>query len=140
MRALAPPGSPEPFGRYAHVIAVPAGARGVATSGQLPLGPGGAVPGGAEAQAAPCLRLVAAILAEGGWGSATSCGSRPSSRRGRTWRPTVTERAHMAPYMRTRDAWLDGLDHRPASTPVIVSGFTRPEFLVEVEALAARVD
>jgi enamine deaminase RidA (YjgF/YER057c/UK114 family) len=28
----------------------------------------------------------------------------------------------------------------PASTLVIVAGFTRPEFLVEVEATAAKVD
>ena len=38
------------------------------------------------------------------------------------------------------DAWLAGLERRPASTLVVVTGFTRPELLVEVEVTAARVD
>jgi enamine deaminase RidA (YjgF/YER057c/UK114 family) len=50
----------------------------------------------------------------------------------------VTERAHMAAYMAARDEWLTGVARLPASTLVIVSGFTRPEFLVEVEMTAAR--
>lgn len=49
----------------------------------------------------------------------------------------VTDRAHMAPYMAARDAWLADVVRLPASTLVIVTGFTRPEFLVEVEVLAA---
>lgn len=129
MRALAPAGMPAPFGRYAHGVAVPAGARLLATSGQLALRPDGAVPEGAEAQAALCLAQVGAILAEGGMGPGDVV--RLSA--------FVTDRAHMAGYMRARDAWLEGVERLPASTLVIVSGFTRPEFLVEVEALAARV-
>jgi enamine deaminase RidA (YjgF/YER057c/UK114 family) len=50
----------------------------------------------------------------------------------------VTDRAHMAAYMTVRDAWLAGSARKPASTLVIVSGFTRPEFLVEVEVTAAK--
>ena len=49
----------------------------------------------------------------------------------------VTAREHMQGYMDARDAWLAGVTRLPASTLVIVSGFTRPEFLVEVEVLAA---
>jgi enamine deaminase RidA (YjgF/YER057c/UK114 family) len=49
----------------------------------------------------------------------------------------VTDRAHMAAYMAARDAWLAGAPRLPASTLVIVAGFTRPEFLVEIEATAA---
>ena len=50
----------------------------------------------------------------------------------------VTDRTHMASYMAVRDRYvaLPPL----ASTLVIVSGFTRPEFKIEVEAIAARVD
>jgi enamine deaminase RidA (YjgF/YER057c/UK114 family) len=44
----------------------------------------------------------------------------------------------MASYREVRDRWVAGLSVKPASTLVIVSGFTRPEFLVEIEALAAR--
>ena len=52
----------------------------------------------------------------------------------------MTDRAHMAGYMAARDRFLADLAVKPASTLMIVSGFTRPEFLVEVEALAATED
>jgi enamine deaminase RidA (YjgF/YER057c/UK114 family) len=48
----------------------------------------------------------------------------------------VTDRAHMAPYMAARDAFFGG--QPPASTLMIVGGFTRPEFTVEVEIVAAQ--
>lgn len=49
----------------------------------------------------------------------------------------VTDRAHMAGYMAARDAFLAGVPVLPTSAPLIVSGFTRPEFVVEVEVWAA---
>jgi enamine deaminase RidA (YjgF/YER057c/UK114 family) len=39
--------------------------------------------------------------------------------------------------MAERDAWLSGVTRLPASTLVIVSGFTRLEFKVEIEVTAA---
>ena len=130
MHELTPPDGPRPFGRYAPGVAVPMGARWVATSGQLPLAADGSVPEGARAQAALCLAHVGAILAQG------EMGPRDVVRLS----AFVTDRAHMAGYMEARDAWLGPVERLPASTLVIVSGFTRPEFLVEVEALAARTD
>jgi enamine deaminase RidA (YjgF/YER057c/UK114 family) len=47
----------------------------------------------------------------------------------------VTAREHMQGYMRSRDRHFLAIP--PASTLVIVSGFTRPEFFVEIEAIAA---
>jgi enamine deaminase RidA (YjgF/YER057c/UK114 family) len=127
MRMLMPGALPPPFARYAHGVEVPAGWRLVATSGQLPLAPDGSVPEGAEAQARLCLDHCAAILAEAGMGPADVV----------RLNAFVTAREHMAGYMAARDAWLSGVARRPASTLVIVSGFTRPEFLVEVEVTAA---
>ena len=40
--------------------------------------------------------------------------------------------------MDARDAWLSGIKNLPASTLMIVGGFTRPEFLVEVEVIAVQ--
>jgi enamine deaminase RidA (YjgF/YER057c/UK114 family) len=51
----------------------------------------------------------------------------------------VTDRAHMGGYMASRDRWCTGMARLPASTLVIVAGFTRPEFKVEVEVAAARL-
>ena len=50
----------------------------------------------------------------------------------------VTDRAHMAPYMAVRDRYA--ALPPPASTLMIVSGFTRPEFKVEIEATAAKIE
>ena len=48
----------------------------------------------------------------------------------------VTDRKHMPAYMKARDEALADCPIKPASTLVIVSGFSRPEFVVEVEATA----
>jgi len=129
MTMLCPPDIAPPFARYAHGVEVPAGARLVVTSGQLALNRDGTIPEGAEAQARLCLANCAAILAEAGMGPADVI----------RINAFVTDRTHMPGYMAARDAWLADTDRLPASTLVIVSGFTRPEFVVEVEVMAARV-
>jgi enamine deaminase RidA (YjgF/YER057c/UK114 family) len=128
MKSLALPSISAPFARYAHGVEVPAGVRIAVTSGQLALLPDGTVPEGAEAQARQCLAQCAAILAEAGMGPADVI----------RINAFVTDRAHMTGYMNARDAWLAGISRLPASTLVIVTGFTRPEFLVEVEVTAAK--
>lgn len=128
MRMLTPPTIAPPFAAYAHGVEVPAGARLVVTSGQLALAADGSVPTGAEAQAALCFQNCAAILAQAGMGPADVI----------RINAFVTDRAHMPGYMSARDTWLKGLRRLPASTLVIVTGFTRPEFLVEVEVTAAK--
>ncbi len=127
MRPLIPDTIAPPFARYAHGVAVPAGRGLVVTSGQLGLAADGTIPDGAAAQAAICFANIDAILADAGVG------------RGDIVRLNayVTDRSHMAGYMTARDAWLAQTDHLPASTLMIVSGFTRPEFVVEIEAMAA---
>ncbi len=47
----------------------------------------------------------------------------------------VVGREHLKGYMSVRDHYI--VDPPPASTLMIVSGFSRPEFLVEVEVIAA---
>ena len=49
----------------------------------------------------------------------------------------VTDRAYFPDYMRARDEFIGNRHVLPTSTLLIVSGFTRPEFKVEVEVLAA---
>ena len=126
-KELTPDSIAPPFARYAHGVEIPGGWRIAATSGQLPLAAGGTVPEGAEAQAALCFANCAAILAEAGMGPNDVV----------RINAFVTDRAHMAGYMAARDAWLADATSLPASTLVIVTGFTRPEFLVEIEITAA---
>jgi enamine deaminase RidA (YjgF/YER057c/UK114 family) len=125
MQALNPPTLFPPFARYSHGIAAPGG-RIVATSGQLGIRADGTVPEAAREQADLCFAAIDAILAEAGL----------ARRDVIRLNAFVTDRAHMAGYMAARDAWAADLAPPPASTLVIVGGFTRPEFLVEVEALA----
>ena len=130
MKELAPDGIAPPFAAYALGVSVPSGARLVFTSGQLAVDAQGQTPVDAEAQADLCFANVAAILAEGGAGPGDVV----------RINAYVTDRAHMAGYMAARDRWLAGVERLPASTLVIVSGFTRREFLVEVEVVAAVFD
>jgi enamine deaminase RidA (YjgF/YER057c/UK114 family) len=125
LRALAPPSIRPPFARYSHGIAVPAGYRLVVTSGQLGIGSDEQIPADCDAQAELCFANIAAILAEDGMTMADIV----------RLNAYVTGREHTQGYMRVRDRQFPGTP--PASTLVIVSGFTRPEFVVEIEAIAA---
>lgn len=126
MRSLLPTTIAPPFARYAHGVEIPAGHRIVRTSGQLGL-EDGAVPDGSQAQAKVCFDNITAILADAGMGPDDVF----------HLSAFVTDRAHMAGYMIARDAFVGARETLPSSTLMIVSGFTRPEFVVEVEAWAA---
>lgn len=129
MKSLNPGAIAPPFARYSHGIEIPSGQRLVRTSGQLGLAADGSIPANAFAQAQICFANIAAILAEAGMTAADTCHISAY----------VTDRAHMAGYMRARDLFLAGLpdDGLPSSTLLVVAGFTRPEFKVEVELWAA---
>jgi len=126
--ALNPSSIRAPFGRYSHGISVPAGARLVVCSGQLGIGADDMVPATVEGQAERCFENIKAILGEAGL----------TLRDIVRINAFVTAREHMRAYMSVRDRYVG--DPPPASTLVIVSGFTRPEFLVEVEATAVAAD
>lgn len=125
--ALTPQEIAPPFARYAHGVIVPEGYRMILTSGQLGLSADGSIPEEAEAQADIIFANLTAILASGGATVADVL----------RLNAYVTDRSFMAGYMAARDRWLAELQRLPASTLVIVSGFTRPEFKVEVEVTAA---
>jgi enamine deaminase RidA (YjgF/YER057c/UK114 family) len=127
-RALNPAGIRVPFGRYSHGLAVPGGARLVFCSGQLGLKPGDLLPPTVEGQAEVCFANILAILEEDGMGFGDLV----------RLNAYVTRREDMKGYMSVRDRFVS--EPLPASTLMIVAGFTRPEFLVEVEAIAAKVD
>lgn len=127
MRELQPASIAKPFARYAHGVEVPAGARLIFTSGQLGMTSSGDIPQSERDQADICFANIDAILGSAGAG------------RGDVVRINafVTDRAYMAGYMAARDAWLADVDRLPASTLMIVGGFTRAEFRVEIEVIAA---
>lgn len=122
-----PPSVRRPFGNYNHGLLVPPGASLLVTSGQLGIGLDEKVPEEVTAQAELCFEAIKAILAEAEMSFADVI--RISG--------FVTKREDFPAYMAVRDRFT--LDPKPVSTLIIVSGFTRPEFLVEVEVTAAKV-
>lgn len=128
MKYLTPPETRPPFGNYVHGVEVPPGARIVMTSGQLGVGPDDVVPEDVEAQARLCFDNVRAVLRAAGMDMSDVV----------RLNAYVTDRAHFPVYMAVRDEYVG--TPPPASTLVIVSGFTREDFAVEVEATAAKLD
>ena len=122
---LAPKTIKPPFARYSHGVEVPPGKRLVLCSGQLGIGPDDSVPDDAGAQAELCFWNIAAILGEAGMGLQNIV----------RINAYVTDRAYLRAYMDVRDRLFS--DPAPASTLMIVSGFARPEFKVEIEVIAA---
>ncbi|MGL4441419.1 MAG: RidA family protein [Bosea sp. (in: a-proteobacteria)] len=125
-KARTPAALRAPFARYSHAMEVQANSRMIFASGQLGVAPDDSVPESAEAQADLCFANIKVILEDAGM--AMSDIVRINA--------YVTDRAHMAGYMASRDSHV--ATPPPASTLVIVSGFTRPEFKVEIEIVAAR--
>ena len=126
LKPLAPAAIRKPFARYSHGVEIPAGARIVVVSGQLGVHSDDTIPESAEEQAELCLANIAAILAEADMTLADIA----------RLNAYVTDRAHMAGYMAARDRLV--ATPPPASTLMIVSGFVRPEFKVEIDVIAAK--
>lgn len=124
-RPLAPTAIRPPFARYSHGVEAPPGMRLVFCSGQLGIAPDETIPEDAAAQAELCFANIAAVLEEAGMTLADIL----------RVNAYVTDRTFLRPYMAVRDRLF--ADPLPASTLMIVAGFARPEFKVEVEAVAA---
>ena len=125
-RARTPQALRAPFARYSHAVEVQANSRMVFASGQLGVAADDTVPDSAERQADLCFGNIRIILEDAGMAMTDIV----------RINAFVTDRAHMAGYMASRDRQVG--TPPPASTLMIVSGFTRPEFKVEIEVIAAR--
>jgi 2-iminobutanoate/2-iminopropanoate deaminase len=126
MRRFNPDTIHPPFAKYAHAVEVEAGARIVFCSGQLGIGRDGVIPDGVEAQARLCFRAIQAVLGE----AAMSLGDLVRLN------AYVASAQYLGGYMKVRDEFVG--NPPPASTLIVVQGFSRPEFKVEIEAVAAR--
>ena len=126
MRRLNPSSIHPPFANYAHGIEVDPGATYVFCAGQLGVGRDGVVPENVEAQARLCFRAVIAILGEAGMTMADVV----------RINAYVSAAEFLSGYMKVRDEFVGSPP--PTSTLLVVSGFSRPEFKVEIEAIAAK--
>lgn len=116
-----------PLGPYTHVAAVPADTELFFISGQLGLRPDGSVGASLEEQADQAFANLIAVL--------RGCGLGAINIVKLTTFVVAGQNAG-----ETRDARMKYLgSHRPASTLVYISQLAQPEWLVEVEAVAAKV-
>ncbi|MAZ17211.1 RidA family protein [Oricola sp.] len=122
---LTPAGIRPPFAKYSHAVEVPEGMRLVFCSGQLGIETDDTIPTDTGAQARLCFAAIEAILKDAGM-------TLDNIVRINAY---VTGREHLKPYMAVRDELFS--EPAPASTLMIVSGFAREEFTVEIEAIAA---
>jgi 2-iminobutanoate/2-iminopropanoate deaminase len=126
MRRLNPNTIHPPFANYAHGLEVNPGARLVFCSGQLGIGRDGVIPDDVESQARLCFRAIISILDEASMSLADLV----------RVNAYVASAQYLGGYMKVRDEFVG--KPPPASTLMIVQGFARPEFKIEIEAIAAR--
>lgn len=115
-----------PASRYSHGIEVPANARWLHISGQVGVRPDGATAEGCAAQAEACWANIANIL--------EAAGMRVDDLVKVT--TFLRDPADIAVARAARDRAIG--DARPASTLVVVAGLASAEWLIEIEAVAAR--
>ena len=126
MKIHNPPTIADPIGTYSHGVEVPPNARWLYIAGQVGMRKDSSVPPTVEAQTEVAWQNIVAILAAAGM--------------------KVTDLVKITQflvnledfpkYAATRAKFLAG--HRPASTGLVIRSLVKPEYLVEVEAVAAK--
>jgi len=122
-KKIAPPNSPS----YHHGIEVPPNARWLSVAGQVGKGPDGKVPPSFEAQCENVWDNILAVLAEAGMGPQDIV----------KVTTFLTRKEDIAASRTVRDKKLGNI--APTSTLLVIAGLAAPEFLVEIEATAAKV-
>ncbi len=126
IRFINPANIVAPASRYSHAAEVGANARWLHISGQIGVNPDGTVAPGIEAQTERAWLNIIAILeaAEMGLEDLVKINA------------LLVDREHLATVRAVRDRHLG--DHQAASTLYIVAGLAKPEWQIEVEAVAAK--
>jgi 2-iminobutanoate/2-iminopropanoate deaminase len=124
--SIAPTSIAPPAARYSHAVLSTAPQRLLHTSGVVPVAPDGTVPSEVAEQAEVVWANIGAILAEAEMAVSDVVAITTY----------VVQGEEVGPVMEARDRAMAG--HRPASTLVLVPALARPEWRVEIAAVAAR--
>ncbi|MHA1567643.1 MAG: RidA family protein [Alphaproteobacteria bacterium] len=116
-----------PIGHYSHGIEIPPNARFIFVAGQIGTTPDGTIPEGVREQTRLALTNIVAVLEEAGMGL----------------QDVVKLNAYLI-HAEDVDAYAEERAKfqgpcKPASTLAIVAALARPEFRVEIEAVAAKI-
>jgi len=115
-----------PIGAYSHSVEVPPNSRILYISGQVGVGPDGQLKEGVEAQTEQCCRNILAILEANGMGLADLV----------KVNSYVIDPNDLGAFRAARSRVFG--DAKPASTLAVIQALAGPQYLVEIEAIAAR--
>ncbi|MCZ6590114.1 MAG: RidA family protein [Alphaproteobacteria bacterium] len=118
-----------PAGMYSHSVEVPANARWLVTAGQVGMRPDGTTPEGFEAQHDQIWQNTVAILNDAGFGVEDIVRINVFS----------TDPDGLQYVMAHRKKYLNA-DHTPGSTWLVISQLANPQWVVEMETIAAKAD
>jgi 2-iminobutanoate/2-iminopropanoate deaminase len=125
-KVLSPKSIPAPSGSYVHGMEVPPNARLLFIAGQTPGRMDGTVPGTFEEQIDVVWQRIGAILAEAGMGYADLV----------KVQTFVTKPEYLSKTSAARKRVLG--EHRPTATLLCITSLAAPEYMVEIEAIAAK--
>ncbi|PPR23650.1 MAG: 2-iminobutanoate/2-iminopropanoate deaminase [Alphaproteobacteria bacterium MarineAlpha10_Bin2] len=114
-----------PASRYSHGAEAGPNARWLHISGQVGTNPDGSIADGIEAQIHRVWQNTLAVLEEAGMGVTDIV----------KVNTLLMDRAHLAMMREIRDSYLG--DHPAASTLFVVAGLAHPDWLIEMETIAA---
>ena len=126
MRAFNPAGVAGPFGTYSHGMEVEGPMRLVFGSGQTGVDTDGRIGEDIEEQSRLAWRNIGGVLAGAGMGISDIV----------QLTMLLVNRGDLPTARVVREEFLDG--HRPASTLVFVAGLAHPDWLIEIDFVAAR--
>jgi len=115
-----------PLGKYSHGVETAANLRWLYISGQVGVNKDGKTESGIEAQARTAFASISAILADAGMAVADVV----------KLNVFITDPRFVTEYRKTRDEWSG--DVRVASTLLVVAGLAHQDWLIEIEAVAAK--
>ena len=125
-KLLNPRSIADPSGAYTHGVEIPPNSRVLFVSGQTALRKDGTIPQAMEEQTEVVWQNIAAVLASAGMGIADVC----------KMNSYLTKLENFSKYRVGREKYLG--NHRPASTSVVIASLAKPEYLLEVEVVAAK--
>jgi enamine deaminase RidA (YjgF/YER057c/UK114 family) len=128
LKLFNPQGMVQPASRYSQGVEITPNARWLYISGQIGVGPDGVVAKVLEAQFVQTFANIGAVLAAAGMAKTDIVKL--------TVFVTKPGPETVGVYRKARDTWMEG--HAPAATYLVVNGLASADFLVEIEAVAAK--
>ena len=117
-----------PLSDYSHGVEVPPGARWLYISGQVAIAPDGSIPDSIEGQATQVFDNILAVL------EAANMGAEDLVR----INTYLVNAGYMGGFRAVRDKYVG--QFAPASTMIMIGALATPDLLIEIEAVAAKVD